>query len=250
MKSGKKSAKNQKKIPFPKAIMAIFLSVCLVSGSSLLGVLAYKHMRMNQRADPSYRIVAVVQTSPDAEGLKTAYLAELLGLSVDKPMSLYSFNAKEAQSALMKVPVIKEAKVRKILPGTIHIDYTRRKPIAYYKDYSNTAIDEEGILFPFKPFYTPKRLPEIVTGVAVNAPEIWGSKVNNKSLDLAYALLKMSPGFCDGKTVLCRVDVSKAFSANAGKREIVLVLEERVVRISDGQSVLCINPRILRLNVQ
>lgn len=235
------------KIPFHKALLAIFLSVCVVTGTSLVGVLVYKHVVEKQRSDPSNNIVAVVQTSPDAEGLKTAYLTEVLGLSVDRPVNLYSFNAKEAQNALLQVPIIKEAKVRKILPGTLHIDYTRRRPIAYYKDYTNTAIDAEGVLFPFKPFFTPKRLPEIVTGQILEG-DIWGTKIENKWMDLAYAFLKLSPEYLDDKSVLSCVDVSHGFAVSDGQREVVLTLEDRIVRVVDGQSVLCVYPRIVRFS--
>lgn len=234
------------KIQLPKAILIIFVSVCILSGTCLLGIVAYKHIREKQRLDNSYHIVAVVQTSPDAEGLKTAYLAEVLGLSVDKPVNLHEFNAKEAQQTLLKVPVIKEAKVRKIHPGTIHIDYVRRKPIAYFRDYTNTAIDADGILFPFKPFFTPKRLPEIVTGQHLEG-NIWGKKVENKWLKLAYTFLNLSSMYCDDKTVLCCIDVSQAYAGNNGQRQVVLSLEDRVVRVANGQSILCIHPRILRL---
>lgn len=232
-------------IPLKRAILSIVLSTFLLSGSCLLSLLYYQHIREKQRRDPAYQIVAIVQTSPDSEGLKTAHLAELLGLSVDHPRNLYSFSTKEAVQNLLQLPVIKEAHIRKIRPGVIHVDYTLRKPIAYFADYANTAIDAEGVLFPFKPFFTPKRLPEIYTGEEVEG--IWGATVNSKGKKLAFDLLSLAPDYCDEMSSISRIDVSKAFALSDGQRQIVIALEDRIARVVDGKSVLCIYPRLLRL---
>lgn len=226
----------------------IGLSVCLVSGTSLIVFTYYQHVRESQRQDPSNQIIAVVQTSPDREGLKTGYLAELLELSIDRPRNLYHYNTLEATQKLLRQPIIKEAKVRKIRPGTIHVDYVLRKPVAYVGDYTNTAVDAEGIFFPFKPFYTPKKLPEIYFGEEEDEGlPSWGESISGKRKDLAFALLDLSSQYCDELSSVSCIDVSNAFAPSDGQRQIILVLEDRLLRVVDGQTILCIHPRILRL---
>lgn len=238
-------------LPLSKAVLWIFLSVCLIAGTSFVGIVLYKFIREKKQMDPANTIVAVVQTCSDMEGLKTAYLVELLGLSVDRPANLYAFNANEARDKLLKTPVLKDAKLRKILPGTIHVEYKKRIPIAYYGDYTNTAIDREGVIFPFKPFYTPKRLPEIITGHDLLTDEgtpLWGQKVKNRWVTLSFDILKLSTQFCDDKSQLKRIDVSRAFADNAGSREIVIMVDERFVKMKEGESVVCVYPRVLRFS--
>lgn len=243
------------KLPFRKAVQWILLSIVFITGSSALSILYYKHVREKQKMDPANTIVALVQTSPDAEGLRTVYLAELLNLSIDRPTNLYAFNSKEAGQKLLSSPVIKEASVRKIRPGTVHVDYTLRQPIAFLADYTNTALDAEGTVFPFKPFFTPKKLPEIYLGndetgeesTATSTGLIWGMPLQGRRIELAFNILGLAQQFCDASESLTRIDVSKAFALSYGQRQIVLVIEDRIPRLVDGNALIAVQSRILRL---
>ena len=243
----KKKQKNL--LSLSRALFIIVLSTCIISGSALFSFFYYKYIKEKQRSDVSFEIIAVVQTSPDNEAVKTSYFTELLDLSVDRPKNIYDFNVIEALEKLKQVPFIKSVELEKIRPATLHIDYVLRKPIAYFADYTNTAIDEEGILFPFKPFFTPKRLPEIYMGIDV-MPPIFGEKVSHEKLDLAFALLSLTTKIFDENASLIRVDVSSAFSLIDGKRQIILKLEERVIKGIDEGSKRVVYPRILRLCVE
>jgi len=248
MNDSRQPSQVPKKLPLKQALLTILLSVFFVSGTCFLILIYYQYIREKQRQDSAYEIVAVVQTSPDSEGLKTGYLAELLDLSIDYPRNLYSFNAEEAVQKMLQLPVVKEAKIRKIRPGTIHVDYVLRKPIAYVGDYTNTAIDATGTIFPFKPFYTPKKLPEIYFGEGQeDVLPTWGTTVSGKRKELAFTLLDLASQYCDESSSLCCIDVSNAFALSDGQRQIAMVLEDRLIRVIDGQTILCIYPRILRL---
>ena len=243
-----KTSQNRKMLTLKQALLAILLSICFVSGTSFIGLIYYQHVREKQRLDSSYDIVALVQTSPDREGLKTGYLAELMELSVDRPRNLYGYDTQEAAEKLLRHPVIREAKVRKIRPGTLHVDYVLRKPVAYIGDYTNTAIDATGTLFPFKPFYTPKILPEIILGNEdKDMLSLWGNVLEGKNIELAFTLLDYAGQYCDEFSTLNCIDVSNAFALSDGQRQIVLVLEDRLLRVVEGQTILSIHPRILRL---
>jgi hypothetical protein len=236
-----------------KALLLIGLSTLVITGSCAGFMLYMQHHREKQWGDPAYNIVALVQTSPHVQGLKTSYLAELLGLSVDRPGNLFLFSSSEATNKLMASPVIKAAKVRKIRPGTIHVDYELRKPIAYLGDYRNAAIDRDGVVFPFKPFYSPKRLPQIRLGVGDDAREeggeqlFWGGTVSGMKRDLALTLLKEAPDALDAGSTLLTIDVSKADAPSDGQREIILTIEDKMTKLVGNQSIQCIYPRLLRL---
>lgn len=242
-----------KKLPLRKAFMIIALSTFMVSGSCYAVLHYVKHLREKQRNDLAYNIVAIVQTSPHAQGLKTSYLAEVLGLSTDRPGNLFQFSSMEGKKKLLDSPVIKSATVRKIRPGTLHIDYELRKPIAYCGDYVNMAIDADGVVFPINPFFTPKLLPEIRLGDGFSCRSskgnevVWGGVVEGAAKELAFSLLEEVPKALEQGTVLVGIDVSRAFAPSDGQREIILRLEDRVTRAGGGQTVQCHYPRIIRL---
>lgn len=239
--------KVQNKLSLRQGLSWILLSVFLVAGSATLCFLYYQYVKGRYSHNKAYQIVAIVQTTADKEPLKTAYLAELLELSIDRPTNLYRFNAKEARRRLLASPVIKQATVKKIRPGTVYVDYTLRRPIALLLDYANAAVDEEGVIFPFRPFFTPKYLPEIFLGLPKEISIEWGNKIQNKGMEQALLLLKeltkdTSP------TQIQRIDVSRSEAPSRGQRQIVIVEEERVELETGGHPVLYLCPYILRLN--
>lgn len=236
------------KIPLPTAFLYILLSVIFVSGSCGLVLLYYKHIREKRFHDPEYEVIAIVQSTSDAEGLKTVYLAELLNLSVDYPTNFYRFNTKEAKQLLLQSPVIKEVTVSKTPPGTVNINYTLRRPIGFLADYSNTLIDADGVIFPLKPFFRPKNFPKIYLGQIEEMP-MWGATIKGQRTELLFAIYDIVSRYCCNEmTVLRRIDISKAFALSYGQRQIVLELEDRCTRNVDGHSTLCVYPRLLRLS--
>lgn len=246
------------KISFSKALLIILSSVFLISGSSGAALYFYHYVKVKKMRDEKFNIVAIAQTSSDSESLKTLYLSELLNLSIDRPSNLYRFNTKEAKKKLLASSLIKAAHVKKIPPGTIFVEYTLRKPIAFLGDYTNTAIDADGVLFPFKPFFSPKNLPEIYLGLSSLGEEgeasneeggKWGSPLYGLKAKLALTIYQLITKYsCSENMQLMRIDTSKAFALSYGQRHIVVMLEERLEREIGGHSVLVFYPKILRLS--
>src|SRR5579872_2269935 len=152
-----------------QSLICLIGSTCLTLALSLSAYSVWKKHKNERLRSPAYRISAIIQTGPEKEALKTAYLAELLGLSADWPTQLYALNVKKAENLLLASPLISSAKVQRLSPSTLYIDYEVRKPVAWLADFNNTAIDAEGHLFPVDPFFPPKRLPELYLGVPANS---------------------------------------------------------------------------------
>jgi len=237
-----------KKIPLVQAIAWIVGSTLFTCGTVHS---VFKWYQKKAREEPQY-IQSILQTGPYQEPLKTPYLAELLHLSVDRPSQSISFDVRRAQDILEKCPVIKEARVKLFNPTTLYIDYTIRKPIALLYDYENTAIDPEGYLFPLAPFFSPKNLPEIYLGLPASAPVPSLEKpLEGKEIALAFTLLNLlsDPRLSD---LLCVrwIDVSQAFAESLGKREIILILEDVVIKQEHSKEVSFHFPRFLRLSTK
>jgi hypothetical protein len=227
-----------------QSLFCLIGSTCLTLAVSLIGYSIWRSQRIERLCSENYRIHAIIQTGPEKEALKTAYLAELLGLAADKPTQLYALNLKEAESKLLSSPLIKSAKIKRMPPSTLYIDYEVRKPVAWLADFKNMAVDQEGYLFPVDPFFTPKRLPEIYLGLVADS----GWKINGPYFDLALEILqflKTAP-WKEGLRIE-RIDVSNAFAPSLGKREVVVFTEEDLSVRRESGEIVCVFPKILRL---
>lgn len=205
----------------------------------------WKNYRNDKLTNDKYRISAIIQTGPEKEALKTAYLAEILNLSSDRPSQLYTFDIKQAEAKLLASPLIKSAKVKRLPPSTLYIDYEVRKPIAYLADFNNTAVDSDGYLFPIEPFFPPKRIPSIYLGVSKEVVD----RVQGPQFNIALDILKFleSAPWEEGLSVLT-IDVSKALVPSLGQREIVLTTEEEITVRKKNREFVCVFPKIIRLS--
>ena len=236
---------------------------CLIGSTLATLVLAlsgYAYWSKSHRTrleDPAHRISAIVQTGPEKEALKSAYLTELLGLAADRPLNLFAFDLKKGEEKLLASPLIAEAHIHRLPPNALYIDYAVRQPIAWIGDYANTGIDRGGYLFPISPFFSPKELPEIYLGLPpFGATEdsqgrkggLWQTPLENRYLHLAFEILQYLEGSAwrEGLKIK-RIDVSNAFAPSLGQREIVLFTEEEIALPQGDQTLHCVFPKILRL---
>ena len=223
--------KMHERLPLSRALLWIFLSTLIVSGSATLGWLYYLHVIYQRVADDDYTITTIVPTTLSKDALATSYLAELLGLSVDIPQNLYAFDFKAARSRLLKSPLIKDVIVKRMPPSALHVDYSIRQPIAYSGDYDNTAIDEEGYPLPFRPFFSPRGLPEIYLGLPAFGTEgvNWNHPLRGDEARLALELWRILTSDEDFmKMVIKKIDVSEAYANSYGQREIIVIAEDLV----------------------
>lgn len=250
----------KKRLTLAQALMWILLSVFVITLPSYSALKAYLKRQRQKATDPMYTIVSLIQTGPQREALHTDYLAELMGIAINRPQSVFHFDCKLAEKRLLSSPVIKEAYVETAAPSSVYVDYTVRQPLAWISDYTNTAIDEEKILFPVCPFFTPKKLPEIYLGLAPfenpsNDPNIssgrWHAPLEGKKIQLAFDVLKLMVDSPSKEAFpIQRIDVSNAFSPSYGTREIVVILEDEVFRKEGEKEITFVIPRFLRLSTK
>jgi hypothetical protein len=216
---------HNEKLPLRRALVYIVLITFLVSGTTGVSIWYYFYLKKLRIQDASYHVVAIVQAGPYKETLRTTYLAELLDLSIDRPTNLYQLNVKNKKDKLLASPLIKNAEIAKLKPGTLLIDYSPRIPVAFLGDFTNTALDEEGFLIPFKPFFSPKKLPEIYLG---NMDEIkWGHTIEGKRGKLGMKFFTFFSTFCKKEGLILKtIDVTQAEALSFGRRQIVLEFED------------------------
>lgn len=248
----------QEKFTIQKSLLWIVFSTLVVSGSIYTLFFCYQKFNRSKITDSHYQITSVLQMNHQTESLEGEYLAELMELSKDFPKNLHAFDTSAAEKKLLTSPLIREAKVKKVYPQTVFVEYEMREPIAILLDYENTALDLQKHIFPINPFFSPKKLPEIYLGL----PEFgcnrivdqrkggsFDEPVENPYMDLALKIYRIfqRPEF---KQNLClrRIDVSNAFADSYGRREIVVKIEESLMFDEHFRKIVCTFPRTLRIN--
>lgn len=235
---------------------SLFLLATTLCTLALFGAVCFwkEQQRRSRIQDSAYRLTTIVQTGPEKSPLPTKYLAEVLGLSRDVPVSLYSLDLEECARKLEASPYIEKALCKRLPPNALYIEYTVRHPIAYLADYDNMAISAEGYLFPIAPFFgREESLPEIYLGLpSFESPPdsqgrsggTWTEPVQNRYWTLALQVLEDAKKVLDPSVMrLLRIDVSQSFADSSGQREIVLCTEERV-------GAFALFPKIVRLHPQ
>lgn len=236
-----------------KKNLIIFLCSFLFIGLTIGGVFFLSHF-MDKKSDnleqishkenkklssiESQTICHLFQRNLGKDRLKTAFLAQMLDLSIDVPKKISDFDVKKYTSQLSDNPIMEKIHIQKIFPSSLLIDYKLREPIALLANFQNTAVNFEGVLFPLYPFYSPKDLPEVVFGQELFHAEtdsqisIWGKKIPQKRMKLVEELFKVFEGFPD--LILKKIDLSSLDAQSYGQREIII-------------TVLDQNPVLLRL---
>lgn len=225
------------------ALFLVIGSIFLISLPCYVSYYWYGSYLKNRTIDPKYNITTIVQTGPEAKAFETSYLAEVMGLSIDKPINLFNFDVKKAEEKLSKIPLIKEVHVRKEKPGAIYVDYEIREPVARLLDYENSVVDAEGYIFPLAPLFASQKLPDLFLGLSPSETNL----LKSKEITLASECLEKLSAYKDSFKVL-KLDVSKAFDPSSGKREIVLQIEDELSLPFKEKQIHCIFPKFLRLS--
>lgn len=233
-----------KQLPLTRALLWIVLSMfCTVGAFSLA------RKGFARRSTLSYEpiVSSIIQTGPHREALPTNYLAELLSLSADRPLRIKDLDCKQMEERLLASPLISEASVKLMKPGTLYVDYVVRQPVAFLEDYDNTVIDKQGYAFPFSPFFSPKNLPSFYLGMEEKLD--WNQNISGEKLNLCFLILSCVSNFqvCDQFPVQ-RIDVSQAFSPSYGRREVVVTVEDVFMRHKEGRDIEYHQRRFLRLH--
>lgn len=201
---------------------ALLVSIALVSGIPWGAYVAYELYQHKLEQDSRYTLKALVCKCLTPLSLPHVLFSEYLGLSVDRPINLYKVPLKKGEKSLMELHVFKKVSLKRIPPSTLMIEYELKKPLFLLSGLSNTAIDQEGYVFPYYPFFSPKKLPELKVDKSVK----WGDKLDMTQVIAILEKVK------ELKYPLKLIDLTHAKSDSLGEREIVLKLGKAFVRIS------------------
>lgn len=198
-------------------VSLLFLSTTLFFSSYRI----YRHFVLKQAIHPSKYIDTIIQTGLEKGGLPSLYLMELLNLSQDMPTHIFLFDEKKAEEALLQSPLIKKAHVEKVLPHSIYIDYSIRRPFFLLADLPGRAIDNEGVVIPIEPFFSPKKLTSVYVGRRDIENKV--EEKENRLIHDIYRIVEENNGDHSQYFLSC-IDISLSQHESYGRREIVLTM--------------------------
>lgn len=218
--------------------------IFLFSGLPFAGWQLYEYLLSQRIADPRYHVRYITQKKNE---LPVMLLAELLGLSREKPIPIDLVSAKRAEKCLETNFLITKAVVEKLEPDTLRVDVSLRQPIARVGDIEDAAVDRAGILFPLNPFYPPKRLCTLYLGLDTETC-CWGARLAGERFEKALAVYD----FLSKRAIECglwaeRIDTARAFETSLGRSEIVVHFEEHSHKDLGKSRALLIHRWIVRL---
>jgi len=155
---------DQGKLSAGKAALWVLSSLVVVAALFFGARFSYCYLHTKWIEDDRYKIVACIGKGRTLDTVQPIFLEELMGLSQDEPTALYAFNTKQAAKKILACPAFRKAKVSRLKPGVVVVDYELRRPIAEIADFENRAIDKSRTIFPLAPFIAPKRLPKLYLG--------------------------------------------------------------------------------------
>jgi hypothetical protein len=178
-------------------------------------------------------------------------------ISPSSPPSLSTYCLSTAHQRLLTSPLIQEAKLKKIYPDTLYVDYTIRHPVMTLMDYENVGLDKDGYLIPLAPFSTSQHLPKLYLGLPPfdqQNPDWlkrcggkWHHPICPSLQSRAVELLKLNQDLLAQSSVHVKIiDLSQALAPTLGQREIVLSIEETIL----WHGVELTFPRVLRMSTK
>jgi len=192
--------------------------------AALVSWIMYEHHRLSRALDSTYNVRYIAQTGPEVEPLPSGYLVELMGISVDHPVSIYKLDLADLRYKLLQSPCILDAMVEMDPPSTLRVIYRARHPVGVAANMQNALIDDQGVLIPYKPYYRPLNLPKIVlpinkSSVSAQYMNLWGSRLMDEELLNTFTGVLSHPLW--HRVSLLQIDLSRCRHSDFGKRELV-----------------------------
>jgi hypothetical protein len=213
----------KKKLSLAQSLLWILCITIVLNGGAIFFILYSKKELSKKQALGNYVINSLIQEGPVSESLKSVYLQEALGLSVDKDKNIYLYDLKEARDSLLKLPVIDFVFLKKEFPSSLFVSYSLRQPIAYLGDFEDLFVDSQQVPIPQQPFYSPKKLPEIYLNDE-KEDVVWHHPLKGAKWYQAYFLLNFINEIGFGSD-LQSIDMRNYQHENFGAQQIVLVFK-------------------------
>jgi hypothetical protein len=217
--------KEEERTSLLSALFKIIGVSCCLWGAFFAAWWWHYHQQEARKGDSLFLVKRVAARPTTQDRLPVGVLSEILNLTCNSSVSLFTLEPSEAQKQLLRCPAFAKAKVWRLLPGTLGVEYALRTPVATLGGLKNVGIDGTATVFFLFPYYAPKRLPVIVLPIddLKTLREVQRRVRRIKETGIALKLLeKITPMAASHHLTVDRVDLTPFHQQNIFRREVVL----------------------------
>ncbi len=187
----------------------------------------YWHQRQHERRlqDERFLLRRIAARSTTQDRLPLGVLTEMLNLDRDTKASIFELHPKEVRTKLLSCNACTRAKVWRLLPETLGIEYTLRTPVATIAGLKNVGVDALGVPFFLFPYYAPKKLPALVVPLErySSLSDLSRRLRGIKETAIALRLLELIIPMADHHNLAVDVlDISRLRQQNVFRREVII----------------------------
>ena len=201
------------RLPVMHRFFIIGLSICVISLPAYLILFGKKN-------EQAVILNVLIQKTPTLNALSPRFFSDYLGLCPNgRPLLLKKLDQLKIQKKLQEFPVFKTIQSELTHGGELIVSYELRKPLYILKDYDNLGLDQEGVIIPITPYYSPKKLPEVYLGLD---KVTWNKK---HKIEYAHQIVSYFNKYRLDIFNIKLIDLSLLDHAIPAYREVVLTVE-------------------------
>lgn len=199
-------------------ILFIFASLCFVS------LPTYLFLYGKREAVPKV-LTTLIQKTSFSTPLSPRFFSDYLMLNPNgKWLELSKLDEKKIEQKLKEFPIFEKIQAHIIRTGELEIAYDLKKTQFLLADFTNLAIDPKGFIFPLKPFFPPKKIPQVYLGIQ---KVDWKIKNNIKKALEIQAFLEQ---ILDDGIEIELIDLAKQEHPVASLKQIVVTLNYQGIK--------------------
>lgn len=237
--------KNEKEQSFFTVFLKVFFISALFWGA-FFSAWWWKNVQQRVREqDERFLLRRIAARSRTVDKVPLSLLASLLEIKEGEP--LFSVQPDVLLSRIHACPAFAGARVWRLLPGTLGVEYTLRTPVASLGGVRNVVFDKKGTFFFLLPYFAPKKLPSICFDLPPLTTLEELQRASSVEMTLALRMLSALTTFAAKHTLtLERIDLSKKNHPNIFRREIVITFAPEISKGGEYLYIRC-NARSLSL---
>lgn len=203
------------------------LFVSLLFWGAILGTYSFQKMQNQRRIhDEKLTLKKIAARSRTVDKVPLYWLASCCSVTRGDP--LFSIDPQVVKERILSCKSFSDAKVWRLLPSTLGIEYTLRNPVGFLAGFRNVCFDEKGVLFFLIPYFSPKKLPKVVLPLERSEQgsldELQRKVDACREKDIAIQLIPIISSVASSyKMAVETIDLSLKNHPNIFRREIILV---------------------------
>lgn len=220
-----------------RSVLRELLTIVIVSScfwGALFGALWWHNSQQHHRqSDARFVLKRLASRSTTPDRLPLGVLTELLDLNSETESSLFAIHPDTARQRLLACPAVANARVWRLLPHTLGVEYALRPPVATIAGLKNVGVDRYGTLFFLFPFYAPKHLPSLVLPIqsVKSLSEAQRAVYLAKETPIALRLLERLQQVVGPRHIIVEsIDLVHLKEHNVFRREVVVVFSSLLAK--------------------